>query len=402
MAALGADFGLFLIGLAFASQSTVLPAFAVYLGAPNVVIGAIPAVMTVGWFLPSLFVASHTAALARRLPFVMRWTIWERVPLLVLALAAFAFADALPSLALAVMLGSLLVMSTVGGLLMPAWMDVVGRAIPTAMRGRFFAVTTAVAACGGLGASFVIAWVLGAVPAPGSYGVCFLIAAAFMAVSYIALAVVREPPTAPLAGRTPLGPYLRAIPALLRRDTNFARYLAARVFGVLGAMGIAFYTVYALRAYHAAPRDVGAFTTVLYAGQIAGTLAFGWLADRAGHRLVMTCGVAALVAANVIALAAPSLGWLTLVFACAGLTQAAINVSNLNILLEFAPTPEERPTYVGLGNTALGPVAFVAPLAAGVVADASGYAAVFIVAAAAGVVATAILAGVAEPRTRGA
>lgn len=57
---------------------------------------------------------------------------------------------------------------------------------------------------------------------------------------------------------------------------------------------------------------------------------------------------------------------------------------------------------MGLGNTALGPVAFVAPLAAGVVADASGYAAVFIVAAAAGVVATAILAGVAEPRTRGA
>ncbi|MBI2202357.1 MAG: MFS transporter [Candidatus Rokubacteria bacterium] len=223
MAALGADFGLFLIGLEFASQSTVLPAFAVYLGAPNVVIGAIPAVLTVGWFLPSLFVASHTAALARRLPFVMRWTIWERVPLLVLALAAFTFADALPSLALAVMLGSLLVMSTVGGLLMPAWMDVVGRAIPTAMRGRFFAVTTAVAACGGLGASFVIAWVLGAVPAPGSYGVCFLIAAACMAVSYVALAVVREPPTAPLAGRTPLGPYLRAIPALLAWDWGIPR-----------------------------------------------------------------------------------------------------------------------------------------------------------------------------------
>ena len=402
MAALGADFGLFLIGLAFASQSTVLPAFAVFLGAPNVVIGAIPAVMTAGWFLPSLFAASHTAALARRLPFVMRWTIWERVPLLVIALAAFVFAERRPPVSLAMMLGSLLAMSTVGGVLMPAWMDVVGRAIPTHVRGRFFAVTTALAAGGGLGASFVIAWVLGAISAPASYGVCFVIAAGFMALSYAALAGVREPPAAPTSVRTPLGEYLRAIPTLLRRDTNFARYLGARVFGVLGAMSIAFYTVYALRAYQAAPRHVGQFTTVLYAGQIAGTLAFGWLADRAGHRLVMTCGAVALVVANVVAILAPSLGWLTVVFACAGLNQAAINVSNLNILLEFAPTPDARPTYVGLGNTALGPVSFVAPLAAGLLADASGYVAVFAVAASAGVVATAMLAGVAEPRTRGA
>ena len=51
--ALGLDYGLFMVGLAFASQTTILPAFAAWLGAPNVVIGAIPAVMTLGWFLPS-------------------------------------------------------------------------------------------------------------------------------------------------------------------------------------------------------------------------------------------------------------------------------------------------------------------------------------------------------------
>ena len=41
VAALGADYALFVVGLAFASQSTILPAFAAHLGAPNVVIGAI-------------------------------------------------------------------------------------------------------------------------------------------------------------------------------------------------------------------------------------------------------------------------------------------------------------------------------------------------------------------------
>ena len=95
--ALGADFALFLIGLSFASQSTILPAFAEALGASNVVIGAIPALMTVGWFLPSLLVAGHTETLRYRLPFVLRWTVWERVPFVALALLAFFVAGPAPA-----------------------------------------------------------------------------------------------------------------------------------------------------------------------------------------------------------------------------------------------------------------------------------------------------------------
>lgn len=399
VAALGADFGLFLVGLSFVSSSTILPAFAVYLGAPNVVIGAIPAVMTLGWFLPSLFAAGHTAALPRRLPFVVRWTIWERVPFLVLAVVAFVLTERAPALALAVLLASLLVMAGVGGLLMPAWMDVIGRAIPTALRGRFFAITTAVASAAGLGGGFVTAWILGAVRAPASYGICFLIASLFMVFSFAALVVVREPPVPSAAERATLADYLRRIPGLLRGDANFSWYLGARFFALLGGMGSAFYTVYALTQYGAALRQVGYFTTALYAGQIAGTLAFGSIADRAGHRVVIISGIGAAVAANVVALVAPDVVWFTFVFVLSGLTQAAVNVSSMNILLEFAPTPEERPTYVGLGNTAIGPVAFAAPLLAGLVADAAGFLTVFSLAALAGVTAVSVLlARVREPR----
>ena len=104
LVALGADYGLFLVAMSFASPSTVLPAFAAWLGAPNVVIGAIPAVMTLGWFLPPLFAAAHTETLARKLPFVLRYTVWERVPFAVLAAAALWLAPAWPGLTLAVLL----------------------------------------------------------------------------------------------------------------------------------------------------------------------------------------------------------------------------------------------------------------------------------------------------------
>src|SRR6185437_6192329 len=110
--------------------STILPAFAAHLGASNLLIGAIPALMTLGWNLPSLFAAGYTESLAQKLPFV------------ILAAVAFFVAAPAPALALALTLLMLLTITSAGGLLMPAWMDIVGRAVPVGLRGRFFAVSS--------------------------------------------------------------------------------------------------------------------------------------------------------------------------------------------------------------------------------------------------------------------
>lgn len=218
--ALGADFGLFLVGLSCASAATILPAFARHLHASNVVVGAIPAVMTAGWWLPSLFAAGHTQSLGGKLPFVLRWTVWERVPFLFLAAVAFFVAPVAPAAARVLLLVLLLVITGTGGLLMPAWMDIVGRAVPGAIRGRFFAVASVVGSVGALAASFATAWVLAAVPAPAGYGVCFLGAALFMGLSYAALALVREPAAEPGSPAPPVREFLARMPALVRGDRN--------------------------------------------------------------------------------------------------------------------------------------------------------------------------------------
>lgn len=399
LAALGADYALFVVGLAFASQSTILPAFAAYLGAPNVVIGAIPAVMTLGWFMPSLFAAGHTETLERKLPFVLRHTIWERVPFVVLALAAFFLADRAPALTLGVMLLVLLVVTGVGGVLMPAWMDLIGRVVPVTLRGRFFGFANLAASAGGLAASVATASILATIPAPASYGLCFLLTFVCLALSFGALVVVREPASVSSAPAVPLREYLARIPALLGRDPNLAWYLTARAFGVVGSIGSGFYTVYALRTWDAPAAQVGVFTTLLFVGQMVGNTVFGWLADRHGHRRVIILGLGATLAGNLVAITAPTLGAFGAVFVMTGLQIAALNVSNLNVMLEFAPAPSEQPTYVGLGTTLVAPIAFGAPLAAGLLADALGFYAVFAVGAISVCVALGLLiARVRDPR----
>jgi MFS family permease len=396
---LGLDYGLFLVGLTFASQGTILPAFAAWLGAPNVVIGAIPAVMTLGWFLPPLFAAGHTEALPRQWPFLMRWTGWERAPYLGMALLAFFVAEPAPGVALALMLLMLLVSTGVGGLLMPSWMDLIGRVVSTEARGRFFGLGSLAAGVVGLGASVLVADVLARVPAPAGYGVCFLAAAACLGLSWIALALVRESPGRVVRDPVPLRAYLGRIPALLRRDRNLSRYLVARAFAVIGVMGSGFYTVYALSAWDAPPARAGVFTALLVVGHAVGTLGLGWVGDHAGHRLVLLIGGAATLGANAVALAASSLTACQVVFVLVGIRTAAVNVSALNVLLEFAPTQDARPTYVGLGSTAMAPVAFVAPLLGGVMADVLGFRAVFVVALVAGLAGLLVLATlVQDPR----
>jgi MFS family permease len=400
LVALGADYGLFLVALSFASPATILPAFAASLGAPNVVIGAIPAVMTLGWFLPPLFVAAHTEALARKLPFVLRYTIWERVPFAVLAAAALWLAPSWPGLTLALLLVMLVVVTGVGGALTPAWMDIVGRAVPVTMRGRFFALTAVGAAVAGLAASALMTEIFARVPAPTSYALVFLCATACMLGSLAGLALVREPAAdvAP-AAHPGLRAYLRRVPRLLRGDPNLAWFLVVRWLSIVGSMASAFYAVYALRTWNAPAAMLGVFTALLLSGSVAGLLALGWVADRAGYRVVIMTGIGAVFVANLVAIAAPSLSAFAAVFLLAGLQEAAFRIAYPTVLLEFAPGPAAQAMYIGVGNTAVTPIAFAAPIAAGVLADRAGFPAVFATAGVAGAAALLTLAlRVREPR----
>jgi MFS family permease len=397
--ALGLDYACFVIGMSFISAATLLPAFAAHLGASNVTIGAIPAVLTLGWFLPSLFTAHHTVRLRKKLPFVLRYTIWERVPVPLLAAVACFLAEPHPALALVLFFGLLAVMTGTSGALMPAWLDIVGRSIPTTLRGRFFGVANLAASVGGLLGSVLTAWLLSAVAPPRSYGLCFLTGTVFVVASYVALARVREPAGAVSAEQGSLGSYLARMPALLRRDRNLFWFLVVRGVGFFGSMAAGFYTVYALRVLGAADWQVGTFTTLLLAGQVAGNLGLGWLADRMGHRAVLAVGLGALATGNVLALGAASVRGLEPVFVLLGIHHASVNISARTILLELALEESERPTYIGLANTALAPLAFAAPLVAGVMVDGLGFPPVFAMAALTAAVGLALLLGlVHEPR----
>src|SRR5438067_8300131 len=265
--ALGADFSTFMLGMAFATPATLIPAFAERLGAPNLLIGAIPALMTAGWMLPAIFAANYTQSLTRKLPFILKYTVFERISYPLLGLAAIYLAPTHPTLTLVLLVLLLGVMTFTGGLLTPAWLDLVARAVPVTLRGRFFAISTSVGTGLGLGGAAGVSYLLDRYGYPVGYGLCFLAATAFFVLSFVFLALAREPAGPASAGSLPTAAYLRRLPRLVRADPNLARFLGARALDVTGGMASGFYTVYALKELGAPDSAVGAFTLALMAAQ---------------------------------------------------------------------------------------------------------------------------------------
>lgn len=79
---------------------------------------------------------------------------------------AFFLASSTSAVALAVTL--ILVITAVGGALMPAWMDVLGRTVPVQVRGRFFGVATIIRNTGVVIGGFGTGWNLGTIATPNA------------------------------------------------------------------------------------------------------------------------------------------------------------------------------------------------------------------------------------------
>lgn len=399
---LAGDLALFLTGLAFASPQTLIPAFAERLGAPNVVIGAIPALMGVGWMLPSIFAANHAQGLERKVPFILRYTVFERVPYVLLGVAAIWLAPVSPGLTLVLLMAMLALMTVTGGVLMPAWLDVIGAVVPANLRGRFFALANGAGALFGLGGAAAVSYILDRNGYPVGYGLCFLSGTIFLGLSYLVLSQVREPATTVNPERLPTRDYLRRLPRLLARDRNLTRLVTARAFAVSGQMASGFYAAYALKELGASDSQVGVFTSIVLAAQTLGNFGLGWLADRHGHRLVLAIGALGNLVGAAAALAAGSVAPLYVSFVGMATSMAATNVSGMSIGMDMGP-PAERPTYVAIVNSSTAPFQLIAPLLGGLLADAYGYSAPFgasIVLSAIG--AAALLLWVRDPPSRSA
>ncbi|NJN17894.1 MAG: MFS transporter [Oscillochloris sp.] len=371
------DGSAFIFGVSMVSRFTVLPLVVERLTDARWAQGMITTLFYAGWLLPGLFTAPLVAAMERRKPWVLRATIFERLPYLALGLI-FLFLPNLPNATLLAIVYVLYGIFAFGaGFTSIAWQDLVARLIPEKRWGTFFGLQSGLGGVFGVGAAAVAGLVLATMPFPQSVGVLALACFGAMIVSYIFLALCVEP-AQPAQPAQPMSAFLRSIKPLLARDQRFRRYLISRAAIALGLTGHAFITAAALERFNPPAEQIGLFTGALLGAQALANLGLGALADRWGHKQVLELSTGLGLLALLLTLVAPSVIWFVPIFLLVGAAQAGYQLSGFTLVFAFSP-PAERPTYIGVANIALAPVAAFGPLLAGWIAGFSGYNAIFAV-----------------------
>ena len=364
-------------GDGFMNASIVLSSFAAALGAPNVVIGLLPAIQTGGWMLPQILVASRIRHVPRKITVYRGASGIRFASQLAIVLAILLFPNN-PTLLLVTFLLALTASAIASGVSGLPWLEVAAKVVPAKRRPAFFAIRNLYGGLLALGSGFAVRALLGSsLVFPYDYAIIFAVATVALSSGWWIYGFIDEPPDDPPQPRARIAEELRAIPETVTRNPDFAAFVLLRVTVSVAALSDPFFTVYALRQIGVSKADVGTFVIVL---GIVGPLSNAvWqrLAVRFGSRRTIRYALAFSILAPLTAILMPKGAGLlfALVFACSGIANAGLNIANPNYLLGVAPA-EARGRYIGTINTLVGAALFMS-VPAGQMADWLGYQPVF-------------------------
>jgi hypothetical protein len=382
------------VGMSLTHPSMVLSVFIRTLGGSNALIGLLPAIRFGGWFLPQFLVASWIQPKPRKVPTVVAL---ETVRVLIYgALGALICTLGLsyPRLLLVLFFVLFTLSRLAAGTGALARMDAIGKIVSPARRTSFFAARGFWGGAIVFGAGFLVRDLLD--PAqhltfPVNFALLFGLSCLSFLVAVLSFSRVKETPGP--AGQAPhsLKAQLARAPVLLKQDPEFKRYLVARI--LLNTMRIAepFYTVFALDILGAPVSMVGFYLSAMTLANILSNPLWQWAERTRGTYFMVKAASLLTVLAPLLAATLP---WLmraagftvarygllpaylfTGVFLLAGSANSGRGIGLMALLLDIAPD-QERASYVGLVNTALGFVSFL-PILAGAIIDRVGFEPVF-------------------------
>lgn len=395
---LGILHGIFVqTGMNLTNPGMVLAVFVRALGGSNALVGLLSAIRFGGWLLPQFLVAGWIQSKPRKVPVVIAM---EMVRILVYGgLGGLTYVLGSSHSRLLILLFFVLFTSSrfTAGTGALARLDIVGQCISPARRASFFALRDFFGGACVFGIGFLVQYLLDAAlgpPFPNNFTALFALSSGCFILAAVAFSQIRESPDASRGSQPSLKEQLMRVPALLRQDPIFKRYLLARILLNLTIVIGPFYAVLALDVLGAPESMVGFYLSAMTLAAISSNLFWQAVDRRRGTPFIVR---AASLLTVLTPLLAATLPWLmglagftierygllpayvfTIVFVVAGIGNSGRGIGFISLLLHIAPD-EERAHYIGLVNTSLGFVTLLSILS-GAVIDWVGFEPVFFMA----------------------
>jgi MFS family permease len=371
------DGAIFAFALSFVSLQTVFPVLVKRISGSDFAIGLIPVVWAAGFNFPQILVANHIRKLSYKKPWMLKTALAQRFPWLIIAiLVLFFLEDLSPEIALICILASLGLAAVGGSINLPGWFDLFSKITPVQLRGRQFAYRSVLGAILGVFGGALVVVILDSFEYPKNFGILFLITFSTMMVSYVFLILLKEEKPNPSSQLLGHREFYKRLFTIVKEEKNFRNFLISDALMMLANMSHAFFAVYAIEKFALPDSYAGTFTMVMMASMIVGSLYFGYIADKHGHKINLLWASAFIGIACSIAVISPVVELYYLVFVGAALNIILLQVSRLTIVAEIC-SEDDRPTYVALANVITAPF-ILSGLFGGLIVSAFGFQTLFL------------------------
>lgn len=341
--------GLFMSGMTFVSQDSILPGIVRQLGGSDRVLAFIPMLMMMGFTLPPLFTAGWIERKGRLMPILRFFGILQRLPFLLTALVLWGMGSSHPTIALWSVLACPVLSGLMGGITLGAWMRVTSRTVPGKRRSSGTALRNLFAAIMGMFAGVFVEKIL--IQHPGVqgfallHGICFV----FLVLSYITFLFTEEPHAEPLAKEhhKTFAQQLKGMGKTLKVDIEFRHYIFSRMLASLTFATVPFMAIHVLDMTGNPESFTGRLLSFQMAGAILGNVLGGWMGDRYGSRKVLLCARSSFLTLGILLLTANSETLFCFAFLLWGSTFGFQQIGEQTFLVEFAKD-KGLPSYMAI------------------------------------------------------
>jgi len=362
-------------GFRLVNAPTFLPHFASTLAGSASGSTVMRAVQSLGQFLSPLAavtVVEHRPH-AKRLGIVFGSAM--RIQLLFLALVALFVRRPHPALLLVWLFVGLFGLAQ--GLQGVAFQVVMAKVIPIERRGRLLGLRDLASGIVLIGVAAVGGFLIERFGFSAGNGYTFLLAFGLTSLGLGAFARVKEPAGRELRTPMPLRKRLRELPALLRAEPDFRRFLSARLLASAARGVLPLYIVWIGRTFGMTGARLGTFTVVFAIAQSSSTLAWGWIGDRSGYKRVFQLSNLLGLAGTALLLVSSSVWLASLTYALVGASLGGFMLAGSNLVLEFG-TERERAMRIATHNASTELLGMIGFLGAGLLADGVSFRSAFL------------------------
>ncbi len=344
------DPALFINGMIFLNINTVVPYFLISLSASNFHISFANFLVTLGSFLPSLFVARFVQRLKLKAKIFAKLLFVQRISFLLFSLILpFLIKNFDNSFTIYAFLFFYGIFNMFVGTYGPFYFSIINKIIPYSERGKIIGRGSALGNLVAILTTYVLNLYLTRFSFPYNFVLIFSTGMIILLVDALLFYIIDEPEDETIEDSISLKTFLLNAFSSLKKDSNFKNLVFSLIFLGLSLTSISYFIVYATKSFKGY-NFVTIFNLVAITVSIIGNYILGELTRILGYKETLSLGMVLGILGLFLTLIFKNIYFLLSGFALLNLTFVS-NILTSGFLITSISPKEELPVYLAVSNT---------------------------------------------------